>query len=183
MLLGVRNESTRKWLYRRDALRRLALRIGVGEGLSERTEISVLFCDDARMAELNGDYRNEKKPTDVLSFEQGLPAASGRPTVLGDIVISLETVEYNCGGDRALMREEVALLFCHGLLHLLGYDHATKREREEMTDRQARYLGVSQEAAWGSRSIAPAPGRDAESKAPRSNPRNNRGGGRARLGR
>jgi probable rRNA maturation factor len=152
--LGVQNESTRKRLYRRDVLRRLASRIGEGEGLTAPIEISVLFCDDPRMAELNGCYRNKKQPTDVLSFEQEpiagveTSSADGAPVVLGDIVISLETVEHNCGGDRALMRDEVSLLFCHGLLHLLGYDHAAKRERDEMIEKQALYLGVSQKAAW-----------------------------------
>ena len=196
--LGVRNESTRKRLYRRDALRRLASRVGDGEGLAEPSEISVLFCDDARMAELNGRYRNKKRPTDVLSFEQepvsgrsagaGAPIAVGVPVVLGDIVISLETVEHNCGGDRTLMREEVSLLFCHGLLHLLGCDHATKREREEMIEKQARYLGVSQKAAWGFGPKASAPSRAAPRKPARSRParshaRSQRGGGRVRLGR
>lgn len=200
--IGVRNESTRKRLYRRDVLRRIASRVGDGEGLVEPAEISVLFCDDARMAELNGRYRNRKRPTDVLSFEQepipgtssGAPIAVGIPVVLGDIVISLETVEHNCGGDRALMREEVSLLFCHGLLHLLGCDHASKREREEMTEKQARYLGVSQQAAWGFGPKAPAPSSAARSKPARSKParsnparsnpaRGQRGGGRARLGR
>ncbi len=183
--LGVRNESTRKRLYRRDVLRRLASRIGEGEGLTAPVEISVLFCDDPRMAELNGCYRNKKQPTDVLSFEQepiaevktsaahDFPVVHGAPVVLGDIVISLETVEHNCGGDRALMRGEVSLLFCHGLLHLLGYDHAAKQEREEMIEKQALYLGVSQKAAWAFGPKAPA----------HNKTRTQGAGGQVRLGR
>ena len=54
----------------------------------------------------------------------------------------------NCGGDRALMRREIELLFCHGLLHLLGYDHATRDERARMQRKQAEYLNTSEADAW-----------------------------------
>jgi len=46
------------------------------------------------------------------------------------------------------MRDEVRLLFCHGLLHLLGYDHTTEAEAEIMNEKQASYLGLAIEAAW-----------------------------------
>lgn len=145
--LRVRNESCLKRLYRSDALSRIAGRVCKGEGLRKRVEISLLLCDDAMMKVLNRKYRNKNATTDVLSFEQPeLPSQKLR--ALGDIVISLQTVEYNCGGDRALMRGEIALLFCHGLLHLLGYDHHTARERREMTSRQAAYLEIPDSAAW-----------------------------------
>jgi rRNA maturation RNase YbeY len=70
------------------------------------------------------------------------------PQVLGDIIISLETVESNCCGDTDTMREEVRMLVCHGLLHLLGYDHGTEEEKTIMHQKQAEYLGVSEDAAW-----------------------------------
>ena len=145
--LRVRNESCRKRLYRSDALSRIAGRVCRGEGLRKHVEISLLLCDDAMMKVLNKKYRNKNASTDVLSFEQPeLPSQKLR--ALGDIVISLQAVEHNCGGDRAQMRGEITLLFCHGLLHLLGYDHHTARERREMTARQAAYLEISDRAAW-----------------------------------
>lgn len=147
--LLIRNESERKRLYRRDVLRRLAERICEGEGVTQPVEISVLFCDDDRMAELNAAYRDTPEPTDVLSFEQP-QVPGGSLAALGDIVVSLEMAERYSAGDRAKTREEVRLLFCHGLLHLLGYDHQTRRERERMTMKQAQYLGVDQDAAWWS---------------------------------
>lgn len=147
VVLGVRNDSVRKQLYRRDVLRRLAAKICEGEGIGESVEISLMFCDDPFIASLNQTYRSEMRSTDVLSFEQSGDAAAGRH-VLGDIVISLETAERNCNGDRRLMREEVAMLFCHGLLHLLGYDHGTAQERTAMNAKQAHYLGVSHQTAW-----------------------------------
>ncbi|MCH7909146.1 MAG: rRNA maturation RNase YbeY [Candidatus Hydrogenedentes bacterium] len=145
--LRIRNESTRKRLYRRDALLRRAKRICDEERVSEHVELSVLFCDDPFMQSLNKEYRSVNRPTDVLSFEQ-LPVESAESRTLGDIVISLETVEHNCMGDRKRMRQEVYLLFCHGLLHLLGYDHATIRERKIMQAKQAHYLGLNPRDAW-----------------------------------
>ncbi len=142
-------------MYRTDALQRLATRICVGEEIETDVEVSLLFCDDVFMQQLNSEYRNINKTTDVLSFEQET-IGDVDPRPLGDIIISLETVESNCHGNRQWMREEVYLLFCHGLLHLLGYDHATKRERDTMTERQSRYLGISKQAAWqfGPKSLA-----------------------------
>jgi probable rRNA maturation factor len=145
--LQIRNESSRKRIYRRLDLQALAEQICTEEGMGPRAEVSVLFCDDAFIATLNKDYRHEDHATDVLSFPQpDLPA--GDTVLLGDIVISLETVERRCEGDRSAMREEVRLLFCHGLLHLLGYDHETAPARDDMNARQARYLGVPLDAAW-----------------------------------
>jgi probable rRNA maturation factor len=144
--VAVRNDSIRRPLATRGTLTRLANRICTGEHVDGEVEVSVLFCDDDTMTALNRRYRRLNKPTDVLSFEQ---ERNGTDTdALGDIVISLETAERNCGGDRSLMRREVELLFCHGLLHLLGYDHGTSAERAEMTRKQAEYLGTTQTEAW-----------------------------------
>lgn len=145
--LDIRNESARKRLVRRDALERLANRVCDGERVPGDVEISLLLCDDDTITRLNRQYRRKNAPTDVLSFEQETQQAPG-PRPLGDIVISLETAERNCGGDRPGMRREIDLLFCHGLLHLLGYDHATEAEREGMQRKQAEYLDLSERAAW-----------------------------------
>lgn len=150
--LGVRNTSRVKGCCRADRLRRLAGRICEGEGIGDDVEISILLCDDAEIQELNRSFRRQNRPTDVLSFGQD-QAAPGlvsrvRPAVLGDIVISLETVRERCKGDMAAMRQEVCLLFCHGLLHLLGYDHATAEQRRYMAAKQALYLELSPEEAW-----------------------------------
>lgn len=143
----VHNESTRRRLITRARLAVLAERICAGEGVYGEAEVSVLFCDDDRMRELNKQYRKIDAPTDVLSFEQDTVCTAG-PRVLGDVVISLETIEQHCGGDRAAMRREVDLLYCHGLLHLLGYDHGNQRERQQMQAKQAEYLQVDGAAAW-----------------------------------
>ncbi len=144
--LRLRNISSTKRLVRRDALEHLANRICLGENINTEAEISLLLCDDELISRLNRQYRDEDAPTDVLSFEQDGPG--GR--ILGDVVISLETALRQCDQDRVRARREVDLLFCHGLLHLLGYDHSTRTERETMTRKQAQYLGLSEHAAWPS---------------------------------
>lgn len=147
--LDIQNNSTVKHLYRRSDLVSLAERICAGEGLQGDAELSILFCDDPFIQELNHQYRSKNEPTDVLSFQQE-NLAYAETQVLGDIVISLETVDRFCNRDRVAMRNELRLLLCHGLLHLLGHTHAQKTDRSAMLEKQAQYLQVEVEDAWHS---------------------------------
>lgn len=160
VLLDVRNTSAFRPRCARETLRRLAERVCAGEGCEGDLELSVLFCDDAFIAGLNGNFRNKRRPTDVLAFPQE-DTPHGAPRALGDIVISLETVARYCAEvlpphtperrQAKALRDEVCLLFCHGLLHLLGYDHGDSAERRRMQEKQAQYLGWDLEAAWNER--------------------------------
>lgn len=152
--LGVQNTSTFRGYHRRDVLTRLAEKICAGEGVTQDAEISLMLCDDAFIQALNAQYRGKNKPTDVLSFDQEGTRPDG-VRVLGDIIISMETLARECDDDPAHMRADVRLLFCHGLLHLLGYDHPNRTERARMQALQAGYLGVDYDAAW--RDEPPAP--------------------------
>ncbi len=145
--LDVQNQSAVKRLYRRQELINLAERICAGENMPEEAELSLLFCDDPFIKALNKQYRGIAKATDVLSFQQEGPSPSGR-RILGDIVISLETVQRYCKGERDRMRDEVKLLFCHGLLHLLGRTHQKDADKKDMQRRQALYLDTIVEDAW-----------------------------------
>lgn len=145
--LAIRNDASQKRLYRRDALERIARAVCEGEGVAEdEVEISLYFCDDETIRSLNKNYRKKDSATDVLSFSQDAPGEG--PRVLGDIVISLDTVECRFPGDAAAMRGEVRVLFCHALLHLLGYDHDSEANRRRMAEKQAKYLGLPIESAW-----------------------------------
>ena len=151
--LVMRNDSTRKGICRKDELLKLAERICAGERYARPAEISVLLCDDPFITDLNRNYRKKNEPTDVLSFGQlsdGVPLPE-HYYVLGDIVISMETVEKRCQADKKAMKEELRLLFCHGLLHLLGWQHGTDTECRRMASKQAEYLDIPLEAAWGER--------------------------------
>jgi len=146
--LAVRNTSAYTGCYKKSALRDIAARICGGEGVPGDVEISVLFCGDASIRALNAKFGGKDEATDVLSFEQSGFCPLDGPRPLGDIVVSLDTVHDRCEGDLEAMQHEVRLLFCHGLLHLIGFDHNDTQGRQTMIDKQAAYLGCARGAAW-----------------------------------
>lgn len=88
-------------------------------------ELSIMFCDDPFIQELNRTYRNIDNPTDVLSFENGDEYTDDEGTWLcaGDIIISVETLPKNAEYFDVDMNSELKRLLVHGLLHLNGMDH------------------------------------------------------------
>ncbi len=105
---------------------------------SEAT-VSVVITSDKHMHQLNQDYRNIDKPTDVLSFELGdeLPTEKG---LLGEIYISSDTAAHQASEAGRGLVVEVAHLAVHGALHLLGYEHDTDAGYNRMRAEEARYL-------------------------------------------
>ncbi|MDY0002955.1 MAG: rRNA maturation RNase YbeY, partial [Polyangia bacterium] len=132
-------------------LRRRALRMLAAVGV-KNADLSVLLTADAEIAELNLAWRRRRGPTDVLSFPQvaspeelrawllprrSPPRGAGEPErSLGDIAISLETVQGRSPDPRAFEADLVDLL-AHGLLHLLGHDHGAAAARKAMLELQA----------------------------------------------
>ncbi len=89
-------------------------------------EISILFCGDPMIKELNSNYRNIDAPTDVLSFENGEEYTDEEGKVwfqAGDIAISVDTLPKNAEYFEVSQNEELKRLIIHGILHLNGYDH------------------------------------------------------------
>ena len=88
-------------------------------------EISILFCNDDYIQELNRNYRNIDSPTDILSFENGetYTDEEGEWLEAGDIALSLETLPKNAEYFKVSQNEELKRLLIHGILHLNGYDH------------------------------------------------------------
>lgn len=88
-------------------------------------EISLLFCNDSFIQELNKQYRDIDSPTDVLSFENGesYEDDEGKWNSAGDVVISLETLPKNAGYFDVSQNTELKRLLIHGILHINGYDH------------------------------------------------------------
>lgn len=110
-------------------------------------ELSIVLCDDPTIRELNRQYRKMNKATDVLAFPmQEGPGPMAKPELLGDIVISIPTARRQAAEHDRPIVEEVTFLLAHGLLHLLGHDHVSKREEREMTARTEELL-ASVEAA------------------------------------
>jgi probable rRNA maturation factor len=105
------------------------------------TELSVVFSDDAHIRQLNAQWRGKDKPTNVLSFP-AFPPKRGAPLppLLGDIVIAFETVIREAALEGKEVRHHITHLLIHGLLHLLGYDHETGEEAEEMEAVERRAL-------------------------------------------
>jgi probable rRNA maturation factor len=105
-----------------------------GAGI-RNAEVSILLCDDHAIASLNGRWRGQEKPTNVLSFPahplRGSVAIQEK-RVLGDVAIAYETLvrEAREGGKTAAAH--LSHLVVHGFLHLVGYDHETDDEAEEM---------------------------------------------------
>ncbi|MGU3399384.1 rRNA maturation RNase YbeY [Brucellaceae bacterium D45D] len=109
----------------------------------ERTpsELSVVFTDDASIKLLNAQWRDKDKATNVLSFPAFPVKAGSQPgPMLGDIVIAYETVEREAADEGKPVNNHLTHLVVHGFLHLLGYDHETDAEAEEMERREREIL-------------------------------------------
>ncbi|MDQ0286487.1 putative rRNA maturation factor [Desulfofundulus luciae] len=120
-----------------------------GEALSSAggpgdAEVSLVFVDDEYIHRLNREYRGVDRPTDVLSFalQEGEPMPdAGEETLLGDVVISLETARRQSEEYGHSFEREVAFLVAHGVLHLLGYDHQTEEGGRAMREKEEAVLG------------------------------------------
>lgn len=111
------------------------------EGKGTDYEVSVTFVDDEEIRELNREYRNVDKSTDVLSFpldesEFDIPV----DTLLGDIVISAETAKRQSEEYGHSLEREIAYLTAHSMFHLMGYDHMEEDEEKVMFEKQEKVL-------------------------------------------
>jgi probable rRNA maturation factor len=97
--------------------------------------LSIVVVGDRAMRDYNRHFHQVDAATDVLSFPS--PA---RDDYLGDIIISYETAKLNARQAGWRVRDELELLVVHGVLHLLGYDDRTPKDREVMWKRQAQIL-------------------------------------------
>lgn len=98
-------------------------------------EVNLTFCSDDEIREINREYREKDKPTDVISFdfhgdkksETMLPR-----DILGDIIISVDTTKKQAKEKKHSFLDELKILYVHGLLHTLGFDHQNDEQEEEM---------------------------------------------------
>jgi probable rRNA maturation factor len=110
-----------------------------------QSELSILFVDTQAMSELHQRWMDEPGPTDVLSFpmDELRPGRDGEvtpPGTLGDVVLCPDVAVEQAAVAGHSTAEELLLLTTHGILHLLGYDHAEPEEEKEMFGLQRRLL-------------------------------------------
>ncbi|RWR25530.1 rRNA maturation RNase YbeY [Agrococcus lahaulensis] len=113
-------------------------------------DVSLVLVDVAAMEQLHVQWMDEPGPTDVLSFpmDELRPGSHDRPTpagLLGDIVLCPEVAQAQAVEAGHSLMAELRLLTTHGLLHLLGFDHAEPADRDEMFTLQDRLLAGFEE--------------------------------------
>ncbi len=110
------------------------------ESTPDDSDLTIVLTDDEQLQDLNRDYRDVDAPTDVLSF----PASEADPETgrryLGDILISVQRAEEQAAAADHPLEAELQLLVVHGVLHLLGYDHAEEEEKSRMWTAQSEVL-------------------------------------------
>ncbi len=97
--------------------------------------ISLIIVDDKKIHEINKEYRGFNKPTDVISFEythDDTAVYGGDNITVGDIFISLDTSKRQAKEHGHSLKKELEILFVHGLLHVIGFDHNDDEEEAEM---------------------------------------------------
>jgi probable rRNA maturation factor len=143
-----------------DGLSRLADGVLREEGVRGACELSIYFVDETAIAELNERFMESTGPTDVLAFpiDDDLPEsgrapdagssgpdrppveASEVPLLLGDVIVCPAVAERNAAEHDRPVRDELALLVVHGILHVLGMDHADEEEAKVMQARERDLL-------------------------------------------
>jgi probable rRNA maturation factor len=130
------------------------------EGVEAPAEVSLIFCSEETIAELNEQFMGKTGPTDVLSFPiEAESDLSGRvpdagstgpgsrttevmPRLVGDILICPKVAAKNAVEHEVSFEDEIALLVVHGVLHLLGWDHMIDAEAELMEARERELLSA-----------------------------------------
>ena len=125
-----------------DRLRRLAEFVLLDRRIPGAMELSVLCIGPDDIAELNAHHMGSSGPTDVLAFPIDLPGETlpGEPAILGDVVLCPSVAAEQAESRGETLDSELELLVVHGILHLLGHDHAEPDEAHVMTQLTDRLL-------------------------------------------
>ncbi|WP_010531026.1 rRNA maturation RNase YbeY [Lentibacillus jeotgali] len=131
-----------------DLLQRLLVFAAKKEEIASEAEVSVTFVSNQEIKEINRNYRQQDRPTDVISFamqekvtDEVEIIGEDLPLVLGDIVISVDKAKEQAEEYGHPLERELSFLTVHGFLHLLGYDHMNKEDETEMFRKQDDILG------------------------------------------
>lgn len=147
----IENAQEEVTLFRgyKTALREVVAETLAFETFPYRSEVSVTLVSTDEIARLNGEYRKKPVPTDVLSFplnedlsDPADEAFDGAYLTLGDVFVCPKVILEQSARFGTSFREELSLMVIHSVLHLLGYDHVKKNEKEEMFARQNAVLAL-----------------------------------------
>jgi len=108
--------------------------------LNSDCDLNIAFVEDDYMTELHIKWMDEPGTTDVLSFPMDMPEEPGQAVTLGDIVISPVVAAAQALTQGHSTEHEIYILATHGLLHIIGYDHADKTEEKVMFDLQEKIV-------------------------------------------
>lgn len=104
------------------------------ENVDFKSNLSIVFANDAFVKDLNHTYRGKNKPTNILSFE------SDEEGYLGDMILAFETIVREAEEQGKTLADHLTHLLVHGLLHLLGYDHEQESDAEVMENKEIMIL-------------------------------------------
>lgn len=144
LTIDVHDETEQLDVSMIEEVKKLLIHAAKEEVLEKTSELSVTFVTNERIQQINSEYRNIDRPTDVISFaledevegEQELLLSDENPVLLGDIIISVEKAKEQAEEYGHSFSRELGFLAVHGFLHLLGYDHMNEQEEKEMFKRQ-----------------------------------------------
>ena len=144
MSVLISNDANLDTLLSEDEVCAIAAHVLTAEGVERDVEISLSYVDEDEMHDLNRQWRDIDRTTDVLSFECDSAFDEDIPLdevlELGDIILAPEVIARQAPGFGNAPADECRLMLVHGLLHLLGYDHIEDDEAEEMEAREDALL-------------------------------------------
>ncbi len=110
-----------------------------------KISFDIAFCLDKTIKEINKTYRNKDSATDVITFslfaDDDNAIVIRKKAELGQIIVSLETAKRQAKENNNTLRVEILTLICHGILHLMGFDHLTKLDYDFVVSIQNRVIG------------------------------------------
>jgi probable rRNA maturation factor len=125
--------------YHKDFLKITKI-ISIKLNIKKELFFDINFVKDKDIQIINSKYRKIDKPTDVISFAFNDGKSKTNFNLIGEIFISIDTAKKDAKEEKVSLKQKVCLLFIHGILHLLGYDHANKKDEKIMFDLQNKIL-------------------------------------------
>ncbi len=139
----INQTNEKSWKNYKPYINLIVSRIKLVMKLEKQYEFSIILVDSNKIHEINREYRNIDKETDVISFaslDDELVFDLNEVIELGDIFINVDAIRSQASDYGHSLKREFCFLVTHGILHLLGYDHMNKEDEKKMFDLQEEIL-------------------------------------------